>query len=106
MKSTKTTDALTILHHRFYKDDTDRQRSLEVENDNVYIAEQIYALRKAKGLTQKQLAGLIGAAPSSISRLESADYEGHSLAMLRRIADALDRTIRIEFIKRKHPTTA
>ncbi|MEK7794205.1 MAG: helix-turn-helix transcriptional regulator [Candidatus Hydrogenedentota bacterium] len=67
----------------------------------MYIAEQIYELRKAKGLTQKQLADQVGTSSSVVSRLESADYDGHSLAMLRRIADALDRAIRIEFVERK-----
>jgi len=38
-----------------------------------------------------QLARLIGATAPFISRLEDADYEGHSLAMLRRIAGALNR---------------
>jgi hypothetical protein len=32
-----------------------------------------------------------------ICRLEDADYEGHSLAMLRRIADALDQRVEIRF---------
>jgi hypothetical protein len=33
-----------------------------------------------------------------ICRLESADYEGHSLAMLQRIADALKQRVEIRFV--------
>jgi DNA-binding XRE family transcriptional regulator len=50
------------------------------------------------GLTQKQLAKLAGTTPSVISRLEDADYDGHSLAMLRRIAAALDKPVEIRFV--------
>lgn len=62
------------------------------------IAESIHLLRTAAGLTQKELAELIGTAPSVISRLEDADYRGHSVAMLRRIATALDRRVEIRFV--------
>jgi hypothetical protein len=34
-------------------------------------------------------------------RLEDADYEGHSLAMLRRIAAALDKRVDIRFLPPK-----
>jgi transcriptional regulator with XRE-family HTH domain len=50
------------------------------------------------GLTQKELATLVGTTASVICRLEDADYEGHSLAMLRRIAAALDRRVEIRFL--------
>ena len=38
---------------------------------------------------------------SVISRLEDADYEGHSLAMLNRIAAALERRVEIRFVPRR-----
>jgi hypothetical protein len=41
---------------------------------------------------------MIGTTASVISRLEDADYEGHSLAMLRRIAAALDKRVEIRFV--------
>jgi transcriptional regulator with XRE-family HTH domain len=52
----------------------------------------------AAGLTQQQLAERIGTTPSVISRLESADYRGHSLSMLRRIADALGKRVELRFV--------
>jgi len=50
------------------------------------------------GLSQRQLAKLIGTTASVICRLEDADYEGHSLAMLNRIATALNRRVEIHFV--------
>jgi hypothetical protein len=35
---------------------------------------------------------------SVISRLEDAEYEGHSLAMLRRLAAALNKRVEIRFV--------
>ncbi len=42
-----------------------------------------------------------GRYPLSELRLEDADYEGHSLAMLNRIASALDKRVEIRFVSRK-----
>lgn len=41
---------------------------------------------------------MIGTTASVICRLEDADYEGHSLAMLNRIAGALNRRVEIRFL--------
>ena len=53
------------------------------------MAGLVHDLRTQAGLTQKELAARIGTTPSVISRLEDADYGGHSLSMLRRIAAAV-----------------
>ena len=50
----------------------------------------IRQLREAAGLTQAELAERVGTTQSVISRLESDDYEGHSLSMLNRIGAALN----------------
>ena len=47
---------------------------------------------------QRQLAQLIGTTASVICRLEDANYEGHSLAMLNRIAAALNQRAEIRFV--------
>ncbi len=57
---------------------------------NDTAARKICVLRKRAGLTLQQLAKLVGASTSVICRPEDADYQGHSLAMLRRIAKALN----------------
>jgi len=53
------------------------------------IAIQLAALREEQGLSQKELAQRVGTTQQQISRLESPSYEGHSLSMLRRVAEAL-----------------
>ena len=102
-KRKMTSDALEILRRRYYAGKPDREAALEQERANAEIAREIYALREDAGLTQKQLADLVGTTPSVICRLEDADYEGHSLSMLRRIAEALGRRVEVRFvpIKRK-----
>ena len=49
-------------------------------------------------IRQRELAKLLGTTASAICRLEDADYEGHSLAMLRRIATALNKRVEIRFV--------
>jgi len=61
------------------------------------VSLQIAALRQAAGLSQKELANLLNTSQQQISRLESAGYEGHSLSMLRRVADALHARVRVIF---------
>lgn len=62
----------------------------------------IAALREKAGLTQKELAQRVGTTQQQISRLESPAYEGHSLAMLRRVAQALDAQVRVVFEPGRH----
>lgn len=59
------------------------------------VALQIAALREKAGLSQKELAQKLKTSQQQISRLESPAYEGHSLSMLRRVAEALGATIRV-----------
>jgi ribosome-binding protein aMBF1 (putative translation factor) len=94
----KTRDGLEIIHHLFYKGRPERIAQLEEAIANDDIARKIYHLREAAGLTQRQLAKLVNTTASVICRLEDADYEGHSLAMLNRIAAALNKRVKIEFV--------
>jgi len=88
-------DAVSILHRRYIGDDAERQVSLHKERVNSEIARMIYDLRKEAGLTQKDLAQKIGTTQSVVSRLEDADYDGHSLSMLSRIAKVLNCTLAV-----------
>src|SRR6266571_4389362 len=94
----RTTDGIKILHKHFYAGRPNRLAALEEARANAEVALEIHALRKKAGLTQKQLAEMVGTTPSVISRLEDADYEGHSMAMLRRIATALNKRVEIRFV--------
>ena len=93
-----TTDAVEILHRRYYQGRPDRLASLDEARANDSVARKLTSLRLQAGLTQRQLAKLVGTTASVICRLEDADYEGHSLAMLNRIAAVLKQRIEIRFV--------
>jgi ribosome-binding protein aMBF1 (putative translation factor) len=94
----KTTDAIDLIHERYFRGKPEMLAMLEEARVNDDIARKIYDLRTAAGLTQRQLAKLVETTASVICRLEDADYEGHSLAMLNRIAAALNKRVKIEFV--------
>jgi len=97
-KAKKTTDAVKILHDRYIGDNEERRESVQRERENLAIAEQVYNLRTQAKLSQKQLAKLVGTTQSAISRLEDADYDGHSLTMLRKIAAVLHHRVQVRFV--------
>lgn len=92
------TDAVQILYRRYYQGRPERVRGLEEARADDSIARKLTALRLQAGMTQRQLAKLVGTTASAICRLENADYEGHSLAMLNRIAAALDQRVELRFV--------
>lgn len=97
-KRNGTTDAVEILRRRFYEGNSERLKSLEEARANEEVARTIQALRNKVGMTQAELAKVVGTTASVICRLEDADYQGHSVAMLRRIAAALNRRVEIRFL--------
>ena len=92
----KTRDALKILD-RVIGEDSQLHEIIEEETLNAHVARLIYEARKTAGLTQQQLADLVGTKQPDIARLEDADYQGHSLTMLHRIATALNQRLEIAF---------
>jgi len=96
----RTASATDILHRRYYAGRPERLAALEEERVNAQVARQIYELRTKAGLSQRELGKLVGTTASVICRLEDADYDGPSLAMLRRIAAALDQRVEIRFVPR------
>ncbi|MEX2141285.1 MAG: XRE family transcriptional regulator [Pirellulales bacterium] len=91
-------DVVEILHRRYFEGRPQMLALLDEERANAEVARKIYELRNQSGLTQRQLAKLVGTTASVICRLEAADYEGHSLAMLNRIAAAVNRRVQIRFV--------
>jgi ribosome-binding protein aMBF1 (putative translation factor) len=94
-KRKPTSDALEILHRRYIAGRPEQEAALEAAILNSAIAQAIYDLRLQAGLTQKQLAYLVGTTHSVISRLEDSDYDGHSLRMLQRISWALNHRVQV-----------
>ena len=65
------------------------------------VALQIAVLRKESGLSQRELAERVGTSQQQISRLESPSYNGHSLSMLRRVAEVLGCSVRVQIQRDK-----
>ena len=59
------------------------------------VALQLASLREKAGLSQTELARRLKTTQQQVSRLESPDYEGHSLRMLRLVAAALHARVRV-----------
>jgi len=90
--------ALQYTYDRYIGNDPKRVQEYEEEAINADIARKVYELRSKAGLSQRDLAKRVGTSASAICRLEDADYEGHSLYMLKRIAQALDQRVEIRFV--------
>lgn len=97
-KRKNATDAVKILHNRYIGDDPKKLQSLKEEREKSDVASQIYNLRTQAGLSQKELAKMIGTTQSVISQLEDADYSGHSMKMLWRIAVAFNQRVQVQFV--------
>ena len=91
-------EALQYSYDRFIAGDPEQESFYEQALFDTEVASLIYDLRTKAGLSQRALAKRVGTTASVICRLEDADYEGHSLAMLRRIAEALGKRIEIRFV--------
>ena len=96
-KARKTSDAIRILDGMIGKNRQLRQLASEAMV-NAEVAQLIYDVRNKAKLTQKQLAEIVGTTQSVIARLEDADYEGHSLSMLQRIAAAVNKRLEVRFV--------
>jgi transcriptional regulator with XRE-family HTH domain len=83
-----------------------RERLAHVDPDQGWfftrIAEQVSEQRKARGLSQKELADLTGTTQSAIARLESGGRPPRIDTLLR-IAEALDCELSVELRARTRP---
>ena len=91
-----TRDAVEILD-RMAGDRPELKRLTAEARVNAAVAQLIYKARQRAALSQAELAERIGSKQAVISRLEDADYDGHSLTMLQRIAAAFGKEVAIEF---------
>ncbi|MGL5943714.1 MAG: helix-turn-helix domain-containing protein [Waterburya sp.] len=93
----KTSDGMKIIDN-LIGNDAELRELCEQETINAHVAQLVYDARTEAGLSQKELAKMINTTQSVISRLEDANYEGHSLSMLGRIANALNRKVKIDLV--------
>ena len=101
----KTRNALKIIDRMVGRDPALRQLITEA-SINARVARMIRESRGKAGMTQHELAKRVGTTQSVIARLEDADYKGHSLSMLCRVAAALGRQIDIRLAPVKTRSSA
>ena len=68
------------------------------ERQALKLAMKIAKLREKKGLSQQQMAKLMGTSQQAVSRIESGEYEGFTLKTLEKIAEATGTKVKIEFV--------
>jgi ribosome-binding protein aMBF1 (putative translation factor) len=102
-KPRRTTSAREIITRRFYEGRPHRLAEREQTHREMALGMKIRRLREEAGMTQRALARKIGTQPSAISRIEDADYDGHSMSLLQKVADALDMLLLIDFAPRGKP---
>jgi ribosome-binding protein aMBF1 (putative translation factor) len=90
--------AARFLYDRYVGTGAALAEAYEQEALNAEIARTIHKLRTRAGLSQRELARRVGTSASAICRLEDADYEGHSLSLLKRIAEALGSRVEVRFV--------
>jgi ribosome-binding protein aMBF1 (putative translation factor) len=76
-----------VVKQRAKKSATYR-KTFERTLQQIDLAMLLREMREGAGLTQSELARKVGTTQSAIARLEDAEYVGHSLTMLERIATA------------------
>ena len=93
-----TTKNLSEVIRRELASDPKLAAAVEAERFNADVGSAILEARTRAGLTQKELADRVGMHQSAIARLEDADYDGHSLKTLQRIAAALGKRVKVAFV--------
>jgi DNA-binding XRE family transcriptional regulator len=78
--------------------DPEFKRHYDEERQALKLAIKIAALREQKGLSQQELAKLMGTSQQAISRIESGEYEGFTLKTLEKIAEATGTKVKIDFV--------
>jgi ribosome-binding protein aMBF1 (putative translation factor) len=99
--------ATRILFDRLYRGKPRRIAALNRTRREMALGRQIRALRETRGLSQAQLAKALATQAPAISRIEDADYDRHSLRILRKIADYFGQDLIVSFQpKRPSPRAA
>ena len=80
--------------------DPEFKKEYEAIQPEMDITRAILDARIQAGLTQSQLSERSGISQADISRLENGT-RNQSLALLKRLAEAMDSTLRIEFVPKK-----
>lgn len=101
-------DDLDRTMEQVIKENPGIETDLEKADQAWDIAFQIRELREKAGLTQKELAELVGTKQSNIARIEDADYTGYTLTNLEKVTKALKAKLEVkivpqEYVRATHP---
>ena len=96
-RKAKTNSATRVLFDRYYRGKPERIAQLKQTRQELALGRRIRELRESRGLSQAQLARALRTQAPAISRIEDADYDGHSLRILRKIADYFDQHLVVSF---------
>lgn len=99
---TRKKDDLDRLTEKLLKQDPSLAEEFKKADQAWDIAFQIRDLREQAGLTQKQLAELVGTKQSNIARIEDADYTGYTWTTLGKVAKALKAKLEVRIIPETH----
>lgn len=91
----KPADALEMLDRLVPLTDEDHAVMAEARL-NQTIAQLLHDLRERSGMTQAELAKLLGTTQSAVSRQESLNYRGHTLSHLARVFTALGAELTVD----------
>jgi DNA-binding XRE family transcriptional regulator len=91
-------EALRSLYDQCYRNDPERQVSLEREFLNAEVARNLYELRRELGLTQEALAQQAGIDVLVIADLEESDFEGNSLEILEKICSTFGKRVELSYV--------
>ena len=91
---------------KILKEDPSFKEKLDRAGQAWDIAFQIINLREQAGLTQKELADLVGTKQSNIARLESADYTSYTLKTLEKVTRALKARLQIKIVPLRNKVDA
>ncbi len=90
-----------FIEQRAHKSVTYR-KTLARTLHQIDLALLVREMREDEGLTQTELAKKVGTTQSVIARLEDAEYTGHSLTMLERIAAVCGVALKLRAEKKPH----
>lgn len=91
-------DDLDRLTDKLVKQEPSLKGEFEKADQAINIALQVCGLRKKAGLTQKELAEIVGTKQSNIARIESANYTGYTWKTLEKITKALKARLEIKIV--------
>jgi transcriptional regulator with XRE-family HTH domain len=86
-----------------YAADPGPQDRVDAMIEEMRLVEQIVALRKARGLSQRDLATRVGVKQPVIAKIESGTTTNLELRTIARIAAALQSTVKIVFQNAARP---